>query len=197
MRIDVCGIGNRLTEIQLWRFWHTMSGRSHRAIQKQHEIHGEFLPWTLVVPATSYSVINVRLKGYVFRVSPNELSFSSVDSWEQIYGLRAPGQAHAIKSNFYDAYGSGFNTSCIGSERDPTKHAQMKKNLVGAFSTQALNSQVVLVQKCWNEFIDKIGLASRDHPNGIDIVKWFEMAAFDTLGELAFGESFHCLENGE
>jgi hypothetical protein len=133
----------------------------------------------------------------VFRVSPNELSFSSVDSWEQIYGFRLPGQPHVIKSNFYDTYGSGFSTSCIGSERDPAKHARMKKNLIAAFSKQALTSQEALVQHCWNKFIDKIGPISRDSPNGINIVKWLEMAAFDTLGELAFGESFHCLEDGE
>ncbi|KAI8623346.1 cytochrome P450 monooxygenase [Xylariaceae sp. FL1651] len=154
-----------------WRFWHTMSGRSHRAIQRQHKKYGS-----------------------VFRVSPNELSFASVESWKAIYGYPPPGQGHIVKSEFYDIYGAGFKTGCIGSERDPQKHALKKKNLSAAFSTQALSAQETLVQKCWDEFIEKIGPLSQVNPKGINIVKWFEMATFDILGEMAFGESFHCVE---
>ncbi|KAI1744493.1 cytochrome P450 monooxygenase [Xylaria scruposa] len=156
----------------LWRFWHTMRGRSHRAIQDQHRKHGP-----------------------VFRVSPNELSFASVESWKQIYGFPPPGQQQLIKSDFYDIYGAGFETGCIGSERDPQKHAMKKKHLSAAFSTQALNSQEALVQHCWDGFISKIGPLSQRSSDGIDIVKWFEMATFDILGEMAFGESFHCIED--
>ncbi|TRX98016.1 hypothetical protein FHL15_001226 [Xylaria flabelliformis] len=164
-------IWGRVSPPKLWRFWHTMRGRSHRAIQAQHNQHG-----------------------FVVRVSPNELSFASVDSWEAIYGFRAPGESHFIKSEFYDNFGSGFNSTCIGSERDPKRHVQKKKDLIGAFSTRALNDQEALVQQCWDHFIEKIGPLSQHAPGGIDIVKWFEMAAFDALGEMAFGESFHCLE---
>ncbi|KAI1355387.1 cytochrome protein [Xylaria sp. FL0043] len=157
-----------------WRFWHTMGGRSHREIEKQHKKYGS-----------------------VFRVSPNELSFASVDSWKTIYGFPAPGQPHLVKSEFYDIYGAGFKTGCIGSERDPQQHALKKKNLLAAFSTKALNAQEALVQECWDRFVEKIGPLSRETPGGINIVKWFEMATFDILGEMAFGESFHCVENGE
>ncbi|KAI0454857.1 cytochrome protein [Xylaria acuta] len=154
-----------------WRFWHTMSGRSHRAIERQHKKYGP-----------------------VFRVSPNELSFASVDSWKTIYGFPPPGQPHLVKSEFYDIYGAGFKTGCIGSERDPQQHASKKKNLSAAFSTKALNAQEALVQKCWDQFVEKIGPLSRATPEGINIVKWFEMVTFDILGEMAFGESFHCIE---
>lgn len=57
--------------------------------------------------------------GKVFRVSPNELSFASVQSYRDIYGIPSTGQAQFIKSDFYDVFGSGFKTGCIGSERDP------------------------------------------------------------------------------
>ncbi|KAK5631624.1 hypothetical protein RRF57_007338 [Xylaria bambusicola] len=157
-----------------WRFWHTMGGRSHRAIEKQHKKYG-----------------------LVFRVSPNELSFASVDSWKTIYGFPPPGQPHLVKGEFYDIYGAGFKTGCIGSERDPQQHAIKKKNLLAAFSTKALNAQETLVQQCWDQFVEKIGPLSRETPGGIDIVKWFEMATFDILGEMAFGEGFHCVETGK
>lgn len=100
-----------------------MTGRSHRAIQVQHKRYGP-----------------------VFRVSPNELSFASASSWKAIYGFPPPGQAQLIKGEFYDIYGAGFKTGCIGSERDPATHARKKKNLTAAFSVKALQQQEAIVQ---------------------------------------------------
>jgi len=57
--------------------------------------------------------------GDVFRVSPNELSFASVRSYRDIYGFPPAGKPQFNKSDFYDVFGSGFDTRCIGSERDP------------------------------------------------------------------------------
>ncbi|KAL3417255.1 BCL4p [Phlyctema vagabunda] len=31
---------------------------------------------------------------------------------------------------------------------------------------------------------------------GLNMTKWFEMISFDILGEMAFGEGFHCVEDG-
>lgn len=31
----------------------------------------------------------------------------------------------------------------------------------------------------------------------VDIVRWFNFATFDIIGDLTFGESFGCLESGE
>jgi hypothetical protein len=136
-------------------------------------------------------------KGPVFRVSPNELSFASVDSWKAIYGFPPPGQPQLIKGEFYDVYGSAYKTGCIGSERDPKVHAQKKKNLTAGFSTKALALQEPIVQKCWDQFVAKVGPLSRQTEQGINIVKWLEMVTFDILGEMAFGEGFECVKKGE
>ena len=101
-----------------------MSGRSHRAIQSQHKIHGP-----------------------VIRISPDELSFASASSWKAINGFPPPGTQQLIKGEFYDIYGSGFKTGCIGSERDPAMHARKKKNLTAAFSVKALQQQEKIVQR--------------------------------------------------
>lgn len=100
------------------------------------------------------------------------------------------------KSEFYDMYGSGFDSLCIGSERDPTKHAQMKKSLSAAFSTKALGQQESIVQRCVNGFVQRLGVDGACE-KGLNMTKWFEMIAFDILGEMAFGESFHCVQNGK
>ncbi|KAF3760420.1 hypothetical protein M406DRAFT_52939 [Cryphonectria parasitica EP155] len=157
----------------LWRFWHTMRGRSHRVIQDMH-----------------------RKYGPVFRVSPNELSFASAASWKAIYGFPPPGSAHLIKGEFYDVFGGAYKTGCIGSERDPATHALKKKNLTAAFSAKALAAQEPIVQACLDRFINKLGPLSKDsRGKGIDVAVWLEMAAFDILGEMGFGEGFGCVEN--
>ncbi|KIA75979.1 cytochrome P450 [Aspergillus ustus] len=171
----------------LWRFYHTLSGRSHRALQHQHSIHGP-----------------------VFRVSPNELTFASVQSWKDIYGPPAPGKPHVTKSEFYDIYGAGFDTGCIGSERDPAVHARKKKHLAAAFSLKALHAQDGIVQGVIDCFVGKVGRLCREgegfggkgrggtrwKEGGIDVTEWYEMVAFDILGEMAFGEGFGCVERG-
>ncbi|KAG8162636.1 hypothetical protein KVR01_007114 [Diaporthe batatas] len=98
------------------------------------------------------------------------------------------------KSEFYDMYGSGFDSLCIGSERDPRKHAQMKKSLSAAFSTKALVQQEDIVRRCVDGFVQRLG-ADGACEKGLNMTKWFEMIAFDILGEMAFGETFHCIEN--
>lgn len=102
---------------------------------------------------------------------------------------------HLIKGEFYDIYGAGFKTGCIGSERTPKVHAQKKKNLTPAFSTKALQAQDGIIQRCIDAFVDKISTLSGQ--TGLDVVEWYEMLAFDILGEMAFGESFHCIERGK
>lgn len=130
----------------------------------------------------------------MFRVSPNELSFASVKSWKAIYGPW-PGEQPFVKTEFYDMYGSGFESRCIGSERDPTQHNRMKRSLAGGFSSKALLEQETLVQRCVDKFIEKVGQAGKG-TEGLNITEWYEMIAFDVLGEMAFGESFHCIDDG-
>ncbi|KAL2010319.1 hypothetical protein VTN00DRAFT_6126 [Thermoascus crustaceus] len=165
----------------IWRMYHSLGGRFHRAIDQQHRIYGP-----------------------VIRVSPNELSFSSVSSLKTIYGHPPAGQPMLLKSEFYDMYDAGFNSSSISSESNPEKHRQMQKSLSAAFSHKALMEQESIVAECVERFVAKIGDAelnkSKNKDNtkgGLDMTKWYEMVAFDILGELAFGESFHSIENGK
>ncbi|KAL8626814.1 hypothetical protein Q9189_007497 [Teloschistes chrysophthalmus] len=95
--------------------------------------------------------------GPVVRVSPNELSFATVSSWKAIYGHAIAGKPTAVKSKFYEMYGAGFDSWCIGSERDPKIHGRMKKLLSHAFSTKALMEQEDIIQSSIDAFIDKIG----------------------------------------
>lgn len=141
-----------------------------------------------------YALLLIRFTGPVVRISPNELSFASAASWKAIYGHPIVGNPTFPKSEFYDIYGAGYESRCIGSERDPKLHGRMKKSLSAAFSTKALTEQEHIIHKCVNEFVRAIG--QKGTSTSLNMTDWFEMISFDILGEMAFGESFHCVENG-
>ena len=73
----------------------------------------------------------------------------------------------------------------------------MKKSLSGAFSSKALLEQEDIIQGCVDMFVSRISKDGGVGTKGLNMTKWFEMIAFDILGEMAFGESFHCIEDGE
>jgi hypothetical protein len=142
-------------------------------------------------------VLKIYPPGSVFRVSPNELSFASVSSWKDIYGHPTGGRPTMVKSEFYDLYGAGFKSLCVGSERDPHRHGQMRKSLSSAFSTKSLSEQEHIVNQVVDKFLGRIGeVGEKEGSKGVNVTKWYEMVSFDILGEMAFGESFHCVQNG-
>jgi hypothetical protein len=87
----------------------------------------------------------------------------------------------ATKNEFYSMYGSAHKTGCIGSERDPQTHSRMKRSLTSAFSTRALTEQEPVINKCVDEFMDKIGSLKEARERGLDMTHWFEMVAFGSL----------------
>lgn len=137
-----------------------------------------------------------QIYGTVVRVSPNELSFASVGSYKTIYNHHV-GRPDFIKSEFYEVFGAGFKSLCIGSERNVKRHAQMKRNLAGAFSTKALHEQEYIVDGAINGFIEKLALEGKGGRKPVNATQWFEMITFDILGEMAFGQSFGSIESGE
>ncbi|KAG9527480.1 benzoate 4-monooxygenase cytochrome P450, partial [Aureobasidium melanogenum] len=133
--------------------------------------------------------------GPVVRTSPNELSFSSSQSWKDIYGSR-PGHQVFRKSPFYEGASFDGKTLSIISETDPANHKKMRAQLSNAFSDKSLRDQERLITEPIDLFIDQIGKKG-DCPQGIDIVMWFNLMTFDIIGSLAFGESFGGLESAK
>ncbi|KAL9591972.1 MAG: hypothetical protein Q9179_007191, partial [Wetmoreana sp. 5 TL-2023] len=103
----------------------------------------------------------------VVRTAPNELSFNTAQSWKDIYDFRQ-GHLTFIKSDFYD--GGSFADRCgsIVSERNPTVHGAMRKQLSHAFSQRSLMEQEDLISKSVDRFIAKLG---EDGTQSINIVR--------------------------
>ncbi|KAH7349070.1 putative cytochrome P450, partial [Pyrenochaeta sp. MPI-SDFR-AT-0127] len=133
--------------------------------------------------------------GRVVRISPTELSFDTAQSWKDIYGQRK-GHLPFIKSAFYDGGNFADQAHSIVSERDPTKHADMRRYLSNAFSDRSLREQEHLISSNVDAFIKRIGeLGSK--PEGINLTLWFNLLTFDIIGNLAFGQTFGGIESGK
>lgn len=65
-----------------------------------------------------------------------------------------------------------------------------------ALSSRAVTSQEKILQHYAQAFVDGINRELHNRPGTIDIGKWFAMATFDLIGDLAFSKSFKCLETG-
>lgn len=121
------------------------------------------------------------------RVAPNELSFNTAQSWRDIYEKKK-GHATFIKSDFYDGGNFAAEAHSIVSVRDPDEHANMRRYLRDAFSDRSLREQEYLISEVIDRFVERIGEEGKDK-SGIDIVRWFNLATFDS--EL-FGLRFMC-----
>lgn len=112
------------------------------------------------------------------RVAPNELSFNTAQSWRDIYEKKK-GHSTFIKSDFYDGGNFAAEAHSIVSVRDPDEHANMRRYLRDAFSDRSLREQEYLISEVIDRFVDRIGEEGKDK-SGIDIVRWFNLATFDS-----------------
>ncbi|KAL2786718.1 cytochrome P450 [Aspergillus keveii] len=142
-----------------------------------------------VFQAAAYFLANY---GNIVRTAPDELSFCSGASWKEIYGHVA-GRKPFLKSAFYEPLPG--ETVNIVSVSDVAHHSAMRKTLSHGFSSTALSAKEDLVQGFVNLLIRQIKQNYLDKPG--DMVKWYDYTTFDTIGELAFGDSFGCLALGE
>ncbi|WKT52336.1 hypothetical protein QSH57_002850 [Fusarium oxysporum f. sp. vasinfectum] len=80
--------------------------------------------------------------------------------------------------------GGGFSRLCIGSDRDPQNHRNMKQSLTAAF----FNKTLKIIANVVNVFADEIGELGEPKLNGLNMTKWYayEMLAIDILREMAF-----------
>lgn len=132
--------------------------------------------------------------GGIVRVAPNELSFANKQAWQDIHCFR-PGHKPFPKNPIWWGEFPGRTPSII-TALDHASHERMRKLLSYCFSAKALKGHELTVQYHTDRLISK--LRERIHDTSgttVDIVEWYRFLTFDISGDLAFGESFNCLEN--
>jgi cytochrome P450 len=132
--------------------------------------------------------------GEVVRVGPTGLSFINPEAWLDIYA-RKPGQGVFRKDELRytkDLCINGAQEILTANEAD---HSRLRRVLAHAFSDKAIREQEPLVRKHVDVLMQQ--LAKNSTKGDVDMSKWLNWTTFDIIGDLAFGEPFGCLEDGD
>ena len=129
--------------------------------------------------------------GEMVRLAPNEVSFINAQAWQDIHGHHT----NFPKSpRWIPPQANGYNSivAAIGAD-----HLRYRRLLTHAFSEKALREQEPILQSYVNLFISRLRELAATSPQAVavvDIVEWYNFTTFDIIGDLAFNESFHCLD---
>ncbi|KIW77178.1 hypothetical protein Z517_09624 [Fonsecaea pedrosoi CBS 271.37] len=153
------------------------------------------LPWFY---NTTSGQIHTRLTalhkqyGPVVRIAPNELSYTEPAAWRQIYGHRSVEMPKdldgaGIMPSFNGAY------SIVNAPHD--HHLRLRRAIAPAFSEKALREQESMLQTYVDLLVSRLKETCKRGPQ--DLVSWYNFATFDMMGDMAFGEPFGCLRDGQ
>ncbi|CAH0024953.1 unnamed protein product [Clonostachys rhizophaga] len=130
--------------------------------------------------------------GPVVRYGPNDVAFTSAEAFKKIYGSKIATERTFEKDpRMYKKRRPESHILNANNE----DHRRFRKLLSHAFSEKALREQGDIIQHYVDMFISQLTDQARAG-NTIDMVSWFNFATFDLIGDLAFGQSFGGLDNG-
>lgn len=135
--------------------------------------------------------------GEVVRVAPDELSFAHPQAWIDIH-QKHPNRSSFLKNPIFFTKPDGQPAESIPTTCDVAQHDRMRRLMEKSFTTKSLYSQEPFIQKHIQRWLERLDDSSQSSPREpINIVDWFNFLTFDILGDLAFGESFGCIESGK
>ncbi|KAI1348361.1 cytochrome P450 [Xylaria sp. FL0043] len=130
--------------------------------------------------------------GPVVRVSPDEISFISVEARQEIYGLRKGAMNMEKSPIFLGAVGAQDGQTGVSLAVNEN-HTRQRKALGYLFTNSALLQLESLVLVHIHKFIRALH-AKADKNQAADVSNWYTYFAFDTMGDLCFAEPFGCLD---
>lgn len=136
--------------------------------------------------------------GEVVRVSPNALSFIHPDAWPDIY-VRKPEQQPFSKDKLRFVGNLDITGGQMIIDAGEADHARLRRVLSHGFSEKAIRDQEPVVQTHAAMLVQRLRDRIHDRATAgkVDMCRWLNWATFDIIGDLAFGEPFGCLQNGE
>ncbi|RYP36843.1 hypothetical protein DL767_003233 [Monosporascus sp. MG133] len=146
--------------------------------------------------------------GPVLRITPDELSFSSPEAWDDIYGHRKQGAGEFPKYDRFYSRGEAHNI--LFSARE--EHAALRRALSHGFSDRSMRGQEPII----GAYVDLLIRRLRENSepaapsvsgNGqgkvapatlpVNMREWLNWTTFDVIGDLGFGSAFGCLEKSD
>ncbi|KAI1673235.1 Cytochrome P450 [Pyrenophora tritici-repentis] len=135
--------------------------------------------------------------GSVVRIAPDELSFTDPAAWKDIYGRRTGVEEIPKCSIVYQTRGAPRYLLNETKEH----HTVLRRQLAPGFNDRGMRSQEPLLTRYVELLMERLKehcmeeTNERVKPKPLDMTAWYNWATFDVIGELTFGDSFHCLES--
>ncbi|KPI34912.1 Tryprostatin B 6-hydroxylase, partial [Cyphellophora attinorum] len=157
---------------RLTKFRHTYQNRtlkSHQALLELHRRHGDFV-----------------------RLGPNDISVTDPAA---VQVISSP-NSKCYKSEWYD---NDTPLTSMHTCRDRAQHDRRRKIWSPAFSVRAIKGYETRIQKYGDMLTEGLtnGKFAKKGQAGINVSDVFAWYSFDVMGDLAFGRSFGCLDEGK
>nr|ACH72905.1 AflG [Aspergillus ochraceoroseus] len=127
--------------------------------------------------------------GPVVRIAPDELSFINPEAAKPIYTSNPEFSKDPMHLPPFHNGVPGILAA------DHAHHRRYRRLLAFSFSDKGLKAQQGMIQQYIDQLIVRLHENCSTGP--VDMTLWYNWATFDIIGDLAFGESFGCLEKVE
>ncbi|OQD88628.1 hypothetical protein PENSOL_c069G04160 [Penicillium solitum] len=132
--------------------------------------------------------------GDAVRIAPNEVTFTDPEAWKEIFAIR-PGKPQRPKDQRHVSVGPNHIPSIL--RTDDQTHARYRRSLSHGFSEGSLQRQEVIVKGYVDLLVQRLHGLAESGSTTVDMTCWYNYTTFDIIGDLAFGESFGCLQNSQ
>lgn len=148
--------------------------------------------WALCTGTLIFKVAQHHEKyGKVVRIGPEELAFSDIEAWRDIYGHRTAGEPENPKDIHWYRISKNSPPSVISADRK--EHGVLRRQLAHGFSERSMQAQESII----SGYVDL--LMQRLHENAgkapLNMREWYNWTTFDIIGNLGFGSDFELLKN--
>lgn len=92
-------------------------------------------------------------------------------------------------------FSTGWENTILGANREG--HRRYRRILSNGFSAKAMQDQQPMMMKYVDLLLQRLHEHCDNGKKALDLVSWYNFTTFDIIGDLAFGESFGCLDNSD
>ncbi|KAK1753193.1 cytochrome P450 [Echria macrotheca] len=132
--------------------------------------------------------------GPVVRIAPDQLAFADAGAWKDIMGHQKAGALEFEKNPKFYRPVPAIPVDIINASRE--EHGLLRRTMAHGFSDRSMREQQPIIQGYVDLLVRRLrGLAEAGE--AVDMTAWYNFTTFDVIGDLAFGESFGCLDNSD
>ncbi|KAJ2900598.1 cytochrome p450 [Zalerion maritima] len=143
--------------------------------------------------------------GPIVRVAPDEIAFAHPQAWKDVMGRGSSDLPKWAQTYLSNTAVKPHIQNCV----DMEQHRQLRKAIAPGFSDASLRAQEDIVERYASLLVRRLkgmclaggrigGEKERSEEKVVvDLNAWFNYLTFDIIGDLAFGESFGCLETSD